>query len=189
MRLKGRLAAASDDRHRLRVEDELNQMLSVLGLDDTYRLTAFRHWREDRVFSNLGRGAANPLWRQRRRPAIPDDQGVLAQALDTAEGYAAVEDLPGDRADYDQRMREMRLTEEDIRNLTMRPRSIAAFPVPDHARGHPQYFLTVESKQPMAFSADGVVQALLGDRRHLLSHLGSVLASLKDDEANPKFPD
>ena len=127
----------------------------------------------------IGRYSESPEFAKKGRGVYPADQGCIGASWRAGDGWSFTCNLPDPRAnskDYARsQKRDWNIPDDICRDLTMKPRTIAAFALKDSGNMERAAVLVIESEKPDRFNPEILQAYLKGNVSRTISLLLDVL--------------
>lgn len=162
---------------------KLHRIFTGMGLDNTFRISIYRHTGKTGTFIMLGRYAAILALNSVGRGIYPEQGGCIGRAWASPEGEAHAVNLPASEdllatANF----RDWGLSEEHARGLKMKSRSIYALSLMDALNVNRTAIIVFESTKPNAIDINTIRTSI---EKNYRAEILSDLESLKFIEPSP----
>jgi hypothetical protein len=161
--------------------DQLSELLRhTLGYGDTERISAYR--RRGNAFQIMGRYSEDPEYNKVHRRVYPANEGVIKYAWRDGTVVAQLPEWNDeDPEPYLKASARWDLSEDAVRNLTMKSRHYVACSVYEPTGRHRKVIVVVESTKPHILDEDRVIDVVRGGEGAFIYDFFEKLESIEPD--------
>ncbi|MER8431369.1 hypothetical protein [Mesorhizobium caraganae] len=155
----------------------LQVLAEELNFDARDRISVYRF--DDDAFTMVGRFSVLPDLNKPGRSVYPANEGVIGAAWKSGDGKCIVTDLPDPITDMDgylqHNLDHWQIPNEVVRNMNMKPRSVAAYSLMDPHKKSRNAIIVFESTAVDRFSSTTLERRVNGSSGKEIVHLLEIL--------------